>query len=98
MCTRLAFGTDGAQAASDHLIGSLVITVSIAAAVAEMARPLRLINALLGIALMGAPWMLEGGSPLADWAGVIAGLALIALSIRRGPVRNKYGSWDRYIV
>jgi hypothetical protein len=97
MCTRLIFGTDGAQADSDHLIGSLIITVSIAA-VAEMARPLRFINALFGIALMGAPWILDGGSALADWAGVIAGLALIALSFRRGPVRSTYGSWDRYIV
>ncbi len=97
MCSRLVFGTEGAQADSDHLLGALVITVSIAA-FAEMARPLRLINLLFGIALIGAPWMLDGGSALADWAGVISGFLLIALSLPRGPVRNSYASWDRYLI
>src|SRR5688500_6720909 len=97
MCTRLIFGTEDAQAVSYHLLGSLIITISLSA-LAEMARPLRFINLLFGIALMGAPWMLDGGSPLADWAGVAAGFLLIALSIPRGPVRNRYGSWDRFVL
>lgn len=96
MCTRIVFGTDGAQAASDHLLGSLVVTVSIAA-LAEVARPLRFLNAVLGVALIGAPWMLTGGTLLADWSGVLAGLALIALAVPRGPIRSRYGSWDRFV-
>ncbi len=72
MCTRLSFGTIGAQADSDHPLGALIITVSMSA-LAEMARPLRFINILLGIALMGAPLLFDGGTPLADWAGVLAG-------------------------
>jgi nucleoside-diphosphate-sugar epimerase/uncharacterized membrane protein len=97
MCTRLVFDTTGAQADSDHLLGSLVVTVSIAA-LAEVARPLRFLNVILGIALIGAPWMFDGGSLLADWCGVAAGVALFALSIPRGAVRNQYGRFSRYIV
>ncbi|MGH8625926.1 MAG: dTDP-glucose 4,6-dehydratase, partial [Gammaproteobacteria bacterium] len=76
---------------------ALVITVSIIA-LAEVARPVRFINALFGICLMGAPWMLEGGSPLADWAGVLAGLLLVVLSIPKGKVTHGYGGWSKYIV
>jgi hypothetical protein len=97
MCTRLIFATQGAQANSDHLIGALVITISITA-LAESARPARFINMLLAIPLIAAPWMLDGGSLGADWAGVIAGVLLILLSIPRGKIENHYGSWSRYLV
>jgi len=97
MCTRLIFATQGAQANSDHLIGALVITISITA-LAESARPARFINMLLAIPLMAAPWMLDGGSLGADWAGVIAGVLLVLLSIPRGKIENHYGSWSRYLV
>ncbi len=97
MCTRLVFATQGAQANSDHLIGALVITVSITA-LAESARPARFVNMLLAIPLMAAPWMLEGGSLGADWAGVLAGFLLILSSIPRGKIENHYGNWSRYLV
>ena len=97
MCTRLIFATQGAQANSDHLIGALVITISITA-LAESARPARFVNMLLAVPLMAAPWMLDGGSLGADWAGVLAGLLLILLSIPRGKIENHYGNWSRYLV
>lgn len=97
MCTRLIFATQGEQANSDHLIGSLVITVAITA-LAESARPARFINILLAIPLMIAPWMLDGGSPAADWSGMLAGVLLILSSIPRGKIENRYGSWSRYLV
>jgi nucleoside-diphosphate-sugar epimerase/uncharacterized membrane protein len=97
MCTRLIFGTEGDQADSDHLIGCLVITVSVTA-LAESARPARFLNIILAIVLIAAPLMLEGGSPPANWAGVVAGLALILLSIPRGKIENRYGNWSRYLV
>lgn len=98
MFTRLAFGSSGAMANSDHLVGALVVTFSIAAW-AEVARSVRFVNALLGAWLVAAPWLLEGsGSALAMANGVAAGLLLIALAFPRGPVRESYGAWDRYIV
>ena len=97
MCTRLIFGTEGAQADSDHLLGALVVTVSITA-MAEAARPARFINILLAVALLFAPFMFDGGSLVADLAGVAAGLLLAALSIPRGRIDNTYGGWSRYLV
>ncbi|HLF97083.1 MAG TPA: NAD-dependent epimerase/dehydratase family protein [Methylococcaceae bacterium] len=97
MCTRLIFGTYGAQANSDHLIGCLVITIAVSA-LGEAARPVRFVNVLLAIVLIAAPLMLDGGSRLADWSGVFAGLALILLSIPRGRIEHRYGGWSRYLV
>ena len=97
MCTRLIFGTQGEQANSDHLIGALVVTISITA-LAESARPARFVNVLLAFALMASPLMLDGGSLLADWSSVAAALLLIAASIPRGKVENRYGDWSRYLV
>jgi nucleoside-diphosphate-sugar epimerase/uncharacterized membrane protein len=97
MCTRLVFGTEGAQADSDHLLGALIVTVSVTA-MAEAARPARFVNILLAVALVFAPFMFDGGSLVADLAGVAAGLLLAALSIPRGRIDNPYGGWSRYLV
>ena len=96
--TRLAFDSSGAMANSDHLVGLLVVTFSIMAW-AEVGRAIRFINILFGAWLIAAPWLLDGiASPLATWNGVISGAILIALAIPRGPVRDSYAGWDRYIV
>ncbi|HEY0844384.1 MAG TPA: vitamin K epoxide reductase family protein [Noviherbaspirillum sp.] len=97
MFTRATLGTEGTLANSDHLVGSLVFTFSIAA-FAEVARPLRAINMLFGAWLVVAPWLLAGGSLYATVADMIAGAVLIALAIPRGPVRKHYAGWDRYLV
>ena len=65
---------------------------------AEAARPARFINLLLGVALMFAPFMFDGGSRVADLAGVAAGILLVALSFPRGRIDNTYGAWSRYLV
>ncbi|MCF7982919.1 MAG: NAD-dependent epimerase/dehydratase family protein [Thiohalocapsa sp.] len=97
MCTRLIFDTAGAQAHSDHLLGALVVSFSVAA-LGEAGRSLRLFNLVLGMAVMGAPWMLDGGSLTADVAGVAVGAVLIALAIPRGRIRCRYGDWDKFVI
>jgi nucleoside-diphosphate-sugar epimerase/uncharacterized membrane protein len=97
MCTRLIFGTEGAQADSDHLIGALVITVAVSA-MAETIRPARFLNLMLAVALMFAPWMFDGGSLLADLAGVAAGILLVLLTLPRGRIVGHYGGWNRFLV
>jgi hypothetical protein len=37
-----------------------------------------------------------GGTQTA--ASLACGALLIALSLRRGPIRGRYGSWDRFVV
>jgi uncharacterized membrane protein len=93
MFTRLALGASGAMANADHLIGALVITVS-AIACAEVARSLRFLNILLGGALLVTPFAFGG----ALVPSLLCGLALILLSLRRGRIEGRYGSWNRYLV
>ncbi|WP_439524847.1 vitamin K epoxide reductase family protein [Marivita sp.] len=95
MLSPLVFAWGSGVAATNHIVGALVITVTVAA-LAPVARLARFLNALMGIVLLFAP-MVAG----AAWAGLVfsalCGLALIALSIPRGTVNSSFGSWDRFI-
>jgi hypothetical protein len=55
-------------------------------------------NTMLGLWLITAPWVLGGAGTAAAIGSVIAGLLVVALSLPRGPVRNRYAGWNRYIV
>lgn len=94
--TRLTLGVDGNLANAHHVIGSLVLTV-VAIAAAEVARAARYLNVLLGAALMATPFMWRADAMTSGMA-LLLGLALVVLSIRRGPIRERYGSWNRLIV
>jgi hypothetical protein len=93
----LCFGTQGKAADSDHLVGALIVTFAVIA-MGEVTRAARFINILFGGWLILAPWLLTGAGASARWNGVIAGVILIVLSLPRGTVRERYGSWNRYIV
>ena len=98
MFTRLAFDTTDTLANSDHVIGALVVTFSVIA-FAEVVRCVRFINILFGAWLLAAPWLLDGATtPLAAWNSILCGLALIALAMPRGPIKDVYAGWDRYVV
>jgi len=96
MLSRILFGVEGALADAHHLIGALLITLSVTA-LAEVARPLRLVNIFLGVALLICAFVLE-----AELVALVATLALAVLilvcSIPRGPVKGSYGNWNRIIV
>ena len=93
--TRLWPGVEGNLAHAHHVIGSLVLTV-VSIAAAEVARPVRWLNLLLGAGLMASPFLFPADTT-ALLVSVVAGAALMALSTRRGPVYQRYGSWDRVI-
>src|SRR3546814_16694530 len=96
--TRRVFGTGGAMANSDHLVGALVITVAIIAT-AEVARALRFVNVAFGAWLVAAPFLLEGANSTATIASIAIGLALVALSLPRGKrSAEHYAGWDKYVV
>ncbi len=86
-----------AVADSDFLVGPLVAVTAVIA-MAEVARPVRFLNVLAGAWLIAAPFLLGGATTGSTASDVLAGTALIALSIPRGPVRERYGGWQRYIV
>jgi nucleoside-diphosphate-sugar epimerase len=93
--TRLTFGAEGTMANADHLIGFLALTI-ISLAAAEVARPLRYCLIPLGAALMITPFLFKPDAAHSA-ASIAIGLMLIALSFRRGAIRDRYGTWDRYI-
>jgi len=90
------FGTEGAAADSDHLVGALIVTVSVIV-MAEVIRAGRYLNVVFGAWVMAAPWLLTGAARTAMWNDMLAGVVLIAASIPRGPVRERYAAWDRLI-
>ena len=92
------FGNIMPMAGSDHLVGALILTTTIIAW-AEVARPLRFLNAFFGLWLLVAPFLLQGGTTAGSSVSIVAGLALIALALPRGRRSTEhYGNWDRFIV
>ena len=92
-----ALGSTDAVANHSYVTGALVIVVAVTA-MAEVGRAVRFGNILLGAWLAAAPWVLAGATEPARWNGLVVGLAIVALSIPRGPVRERYGSWQRLVV
>lgn len=85
-------GHDGGIADSDRVVGSLVVTFALVA-LAEVARPLRLLNVPLGAWLLVAPWIF-GASAAVTASGMLAGVALIVLSLPRGTIVERSGGWE----
>ena len=96
MFTRLTLGAEGNMAHADHLIGALIVTNTVIA-FAETARAMRFINILFGFALLITPTVFPA-SGLQIAASFVAGLALIALSLNRGTIKNRYGGFSKYII
>lgn len=91
------FGLTGWAAHLDHLAGALVVVAAVIA-LGEVVRACRYLNVLLGLALAGLPWFLEGGTTAGAVNGLVVGLAVAALALPRGPKQERYGSWDRFVV
>ncbi|MDF3012082.1 MAG: polymerase subunit epsilon [Cellvibrio sp.] len=96
MLTRISLGHEGNMANWDHLIGSLVITVAVCA-MAEVARPARLLIIPLACALLITPFIyhVSTGSLIITLA---CALALIILSLPKGRSLNQFGTWNHRIV
>ncbi len=91
-----AWGSTGMAAHSDHVIGALIVTV-VMIALADVGRAARFVNVLLGGLVILAPWVLSGAAVSARWNDAIVGGLVILLVAPRGPVRERYGSYQRFI-
>ena len=89
-------GIAGAAAHSDHLVGALIVTIAVIA-LADVGRATRFLNIVLGAWVIVAPWLLGGATPASRWSDAIAGALVIVFSLRRGPVGERYGTWERFI-
>jgi hypothetical protein len=68
-------------------------------AMAEVARPVRLLNVAFGAWIASSPFLLEGAIGARAAGYVVAGLVLVGLSLPRGRrSQEHYGGWDRGIV
>lgn len=91
------FGIDIRTGAADvaHLGGAFVVVVAVIA-MGEVVRAGRLLNAAAGLAIAGAALLAGGGTGYAAVV-VVTGLAVTLLSLRRGPIAESYGDWNRFI-
>ena len=96
MFTRLTLGAEGSMADWDHLVGALVITCA-GIAMAGSARPVRLLMIPLAGILLFTPLIYPVGLA-ATISSIVCALAIIGLSIRRGPIPGRYGDWNRLLV
>src|SRR5579883_1839611 len=96
MLAPAVFGTTNSAADADHLLGALIVTGS-ATLSAEVARPFRRLNSLLGLAVAVSPFFTSGSTGLSIFDDVLVGLLVIALNLPRGKITEHYGLWDRYL-
>jgi uncharacterized membrane protein len=96
MFTPSVLGSTGTAAHNDHLFGSLIVTVAMIA-LADVGRATRFVNILFGAWVIASPWMLDGATSGSRWGNLTAGVLVILFSLRRGPVGERYGTWQRYI-
>ena len=90
-------GVSGEVASSTQIAGALSITVSVVV-MAEVARAGRFLIVPLGLWISATPWLYDGASLLFTANNIVIGLALIAVCIPKGRIKERYGSWDRFIV
>jgi hypothetical protein len=91
------FGSSGSAAASNQLVGAMVVTVSVIS-MAEVLRAGRFLNVLFGLWIIAAPFVLNGAAAGAPWNNMITGLLLILLAFPRGKIKERYGTWDCLIT
>lgn len=96
MFTPAVLGVSGAAASLFHVCGALVVVVCVIA----MGEPLRIgryLNVVITLTLAIGVWLLPGAGLMAQISGVVAALLVAALSLPRGPKRERYGGWDRFV-
>ncbi|CAL66154.1 conserved hypothetical protein, membrane [Christiangramia forsetii KT0803] len=79
-----------------HLSGSLIVVTSVIC-MGEVVRRGRYFNILLGLVLAVGPWVVDGSTLGLQITGLVVGLLVAGLSFPRGPKKEEYGLWDKYV-
>lgn len=93
----LGVAIQAGAADSNHVVGALIAVVAVMAW-AEVVRSVRYLNVLLGAWVTAAALFLPGATTALVLSNIIVGVAIVALSLPRGSVRERYGTWGRYVV
>lgn len=102
MFSPLLLNATGGMANMTHLLGALIITVTIIS-FAEVARAIRYINWLFAVVLLIIPFIpfipfIYHASLIQIISSICCGLLLFFLTIPRGKIKASYGKWDNFIV
>ena len=91
------FGFAQTMPAHIHTVGGALIVTTSVIAMGEPVRRGRYFNLLLGLAVALGPWLFGDVDLLPRILAVVAGVAVMGLSVPRGPIRESFGSWDRFV-
>jgi hypothetical protein len=97
MLAPAVFGSSSTASDLAQLGGALVVVVAVLA-LGEPIRALRYLNLPLGLTLIIAPWLVEGATGPGAINATLVGVLLLILSLPRGPKRERYAGWDRFVV
>lgn len=90
-------GEPGSAAADSSVLAGALVTTVAGVAVAEVTRVARFLNIPLAVWIAVAPWLL--GAPLpAGISAVVVALVLLVTSLPRGAIRERYGTWQPFVV
>jgi len=81
---------------SDYIVGAVVATLSFMA-IAEVFRAIRFINIALGLWTLVTTLFFLGRTDSHFLYHIIWSLVMILISIPRGKIKERYGSWNSYI-
>lgn len=98
MLQRLVVPIPWDLANTHHVIGALVITVSIIAT-AEVARALRFLNVALAAWLAASPFLAPQTTTAATVVSLATAALIVGLSLPRGRrSKEHYAGWDRFVI
>jgi uncharacterized membrane protein len=80
----------------NHLLGALIVVTAVIS-MGEVVRIGRYLNVLLGVAVAVWPWLVPDGTLLLNLSSTLTGLLVAGLSLPRGPKKERYGLWDKYV-
>jgi hypothetical protein len=87
----------GGVVMSNYIEGPMIVAFSIIAC-AEVFRSVRYINLLLALSLIAITWVLSGSPFTGALNNSVVGVVLIILSLRKGEISERYGSWEKVII
>jgi hypothetical protein len=96
MLSPWALNSSSHLAVTNYIEGPMIVALSVIA-LAESFRALRLVNVLLGLALILFPWFIADKTTVLLWNNLIAGILIILLSLRKGKIVERYGAWEKLI-
>ncbi|MEZ4421949.1 MAG: vitamin K epoxide reductase family protein [Gemmatimonadota bacterium] len=88
-------GVGGTAADVFHLGGALLLVVAVIA-MAEVLRSARMLAVLLGGSVAVAAWVVDAPLGFA-LVGTLIAVTAAGAALPRGPVLDRYGTWDRFI-